>query len=446
MFLVLPQNEIFSALKKAVGRLAGKGFSARLVGGSVRDLLLGTTPSDFDLVTTAPWREILEIFPGSKLVGESFGVVLLHIDGFEFETATAREERVYLDGRHPESIKPTTDFGVDAQRRDFTINALSCDVATGEIFDYNDGIGDLKRGVVRTVGDPEKRFSEDYLRMLRAIRFASRYRFALEEKTLAAIRRLAPLAAKIAPERIRDEITAMLCSRYPDTAVAMLETSGLLQVVLPEVAILRSIEQPAQYHPEGDVLTHTLLMLSHMALPTPKLAWSVLLHDAGKAECSFRDESGRIRFFGHESAGARIAETLLTKLHFSRDEIRSVSEAIARHMHFAAVEAMKEGKLRLFVARENFPLELELNRLDCISSHHLMGAFVRLLDYLHSLPSEKLPDPLVTGNDLIALGLTPSPLFKKILDALFDEQLTRRISDRDEMLALAKRQVELHRG
>ncbi len=446
MRLTLPATAEFTALRNAAKKLFDAGFPTRLVGGAVRDLVLGKTPDDLDLVTTAPYLKVVELFPGSRVVGQSFGVVLLKTGDFQFETATAREERTYLDGRHPETVKTTTDFCVDSERRDFTVNAMSCDPVTGELFDYHNGIDDLRRGVIRTVGDPERRFTEDYLRMLRAIRFAARYGFELASDTLAAIAKNAALAAQIASERVRDELTQMLTSRFPDKALSLLEKSRLLSFVLPEIARLRQVGQPPQFHPEGDVLTHTILMLRHMALASPLLAWSVLLHDVGKFATFQRDETGRIRFFGHESEGARLAVEIMTRLHFSRNEIKVVETAIQNHMRFASVETMKEGKLRQLVATENFALELELNRLDCLASNHLFGAFVRCLDFLGSLPEVELPPPLITGRDLIAAGLTPSPRFKELLDRLFDWQIARKISDRETMLSKMKEWIGVSHG
>lgn len=446
MRLTLPTTAEFTALRNAAKKLFSAGFPTRLVGGAVRDLVLGRTPSDLDLVTTAPHLKVVELFPGSRVVGQSFGVVLLQTGDFQFETATAREERTYLDGRHPEAVKTTTDFRVDSERRDFTINAMSCDPVTGELFDYHGGVDDLRRGIIRTVGDPERRFTEDYLRMLRAIRFAARYDFELASETLAAIEKNAALAAKIASERVREELTQMLTSRFPDKALLLLEKSRLLSFVLPEVSRLRQVEQPPQFHPEGDVLTHTALMLRHMALATPLLAWSVLLHDVGKFTTARRDETGRIRFFGHESEGARLAVEMMTRLHFSRNEIKVVETAIQNHMRFASVEAMKEGKLRQIVADENFALELELNRLDCLASNHLFGALIRCLDFLGTLPDVELPPPLITGRDLIAAGLTPSPRFKELLDQLFDWQIAQKIDDRETMLAKMAEWIEVPRG
>ncbi len=446
MHLALPATAEFTALRHAAKKLADAGFPTRLVGGAVRDLVLGKTPSDLDLVTTAHHLKVVELFPGSRVVGQSFGVALLENEGFQFETATARKERTYLDGRHPEAIQTTTDFSVDAERRDFTINAMSCDPVTGELFDYHDGVGDLARGIVRTVGDPERRFTEDYLRMLRAVRFAARYDFALHDETRAAIEKNAALAARIAPERVREELTQMLTSRFPEKAFRLLEATGLLRYLLPEIARLRQVEQPKEFHPEGDVFEHTLLMLRHQALPFPLLAWSILLHDVGKFATARRDETGRIRFFGHESEGARLAVEILTRLHFSRHEIKVIEHAIQYHMRFASVEAMKKSRLRQLVADENFALELELNRLDCLASNHLFGAFVCALDFLHTLPAVALPPPLITGGDLIAAGLAPSPRFKVLLDALFEIQLARKIDDRAAMQQHLKQLLEADRG
>ncbi len=437
MFIKLPQTDEFKALQSAVAILQSRGFAARIAGGAVRDMILGRNPSDLDIVTTALPQEVVSLFPGSKSVGASFGVVLLKHRSFEFETATAREERNYMDGRHPENIRFTTDFAVDSSRRDFTINAMMCDPATGEIFDWHGGISDLKQGIIRTVGEPEERFSEDYLRMLRAVRFAGRYGFEIESRTLDAIRKLSPECADIAGERINAEITGMLLGTDPAGSIALLESTGILRYVLPEIAALRGVAQPPEFHPEGDVLTHTLLMLRHMVMPDKLLAWSVLLHDVGKKAVFSRDETGRIRFFGHETVGAELAEKILARLHFSRHEISVVCNAVRNHMRFAAVNEMRKAKIMRLITEENFPLELELNRLDCISSNMLLGSFVKLLDAVSAMPVNQLPVPLITGDDLIKAGLTPGKFFGRILTRVFDAQLTGEVTDKKTALKMA---------
>lgn len=441
MIIKLPDTAEFAAVKSAAKKLASAGFPTRLIGGSVRDLLLGRPPADIDLVTTATPEKLAALFPECKLVGASFGVTILKVNGFSFECATAREERGYMDGRHPTQVKYTTSFEVDAARRDFTINAMSCDLDSGEVFDYHGGIDDLKRGVIRTVGDPGRRFDEDYLRMLRAIRFAGRFNFALDPATGSAISERAATAREISGERIASELNMMLESRDPAGCIARLEQYQLLPQILPEVAVLRGVSQPPDFHTEGDVLTHTLLMLKHLVLPNRLLAWSVLLHDLGKARTRSVDPDGRIRFFGHESVGAAMAEKLLTRLHFPVDEIEIITHAIANHMRFAAVQDMRRAKLLRLIAEPNFPLELELHRLDCLCSNSYLQGFIFLLDACRTAPTQ-LPKAWISGQDLIRLGGVPGKKFGVILSTLFDAQITGEISSREDALKLAAKLLE----
>jgi len=439
----IPQTEIFAAAQRVARRFQEAGFRCRAVGGAVRDLLLGHTPEDIDLLTDARPEESLSLFPEAELVGACFGVLLIHCGNFVFETAAAREERGYLDGRHPGEVKYTKDFSVDAARRDFTINAMSMDLLSCEIFDDFGGQEDLKHGIVRTVGEAHQRFSEDYLRMLRCIRFAARYRFAIAEKTFAAIRELSHKCAELAQERVRVELETMLTGPGPARACELLSESGIMAAVLPEVERLHGVEQNPVFHPEGDVFIHTMLMLRHMAYSDARLAWSVLFHDLGKFTCRQRDEKG-IHFYNHEMASETIARTVMARLRFSNADADAIAEACSGHMRFAAVENMRPSKLRQMVGHPDFALHLELNRLDCIGCHGLMGAFVRLLDEVIAMKGEiQLPGPLVMGRDLIAAGAAPSPKFKEWLEELFERQLSGEFSCRkaalDAMKDLIKR-------
>ncbi len=431
-------NPEFQAAIHLARRLREAGFAAGLVGGSVRDLLLGRVPSDFDIVTSARPEELAALFEDVRAVGASFGVSLVGIDGFRIEVATAREERNYLDGRHPELVKYTSSLECDVTRRDFTINALWFDPVAGEVCDCVGGIDDLERGVIRTVGDPGKRFSEDFLRMLRAVRFAARLGFELDPATERAIRRLAPRAAELAGERICSEVTRMLCGHDPAGAIRLMLRTGLLEAVLPEVAALDGVGQPPEFHPEGDVFTHTMLMLEHMVSPEPNLAWSVLLHDIAKPETRMVDETGRVRFFGHESAGAVRAGGILDRLRFSAADREAVVAAVRNHMRFAAVREMRPAKVRRLIADPNFPLELELHRLDCIACHGILDVFVFLLDQLAERPELRtLPEPWVAGRDLVAAGCRPGPRFRPVLDEIFERQLAGEFTSPGEALAAA---------
>ena len=431
----------FRAACGAARRLREAGFEAGLVGGSVRDLLLGRVPADFDLVTTATPEQLETLFPGRRLVGVSFGVSLIDVEGFRFETATAREERNYLDGRHPELVRYTDSLECDMARRDFTVNALWYDPVAEEVCDCVGGVEDLERGVLRTVGEPEERFREDYLRMLRAVRFAARLGFELAPGTRRAIEALAPLAAELAPERIAAEVTRMLTGPGPERAMRMMLELGLLRAVLPEVAALDKVEQPPQFHPEGDVFIHTMEMLRHMVYPDARLAWSVLLHDIAKPLTKSIDETGRIRFFGHEEAGAELAGRILDRLRFSAADRECIVHAVRNHMRFASVREMRAAKLRRLLAEPDFALELELHRLDCIACHGFLECFVYLLDELAERrrrgEEAALPEHWVTGKRLIAAGCRPGPEFGPLLEVIYDRQLAGEFAGLEEALAAA---------
>ncbi len=425
------------AVREVVRKIQCAGFQAMLVGGCVRDLLNGTRPEDFDVVTSARPEELQTVFPEAHLVGASFGVSLVRHGGWEFEVAAAREERNYLDGRHPETVRYTTDLALDMQRRDFTVNALRYDPVAEILYDSVGGIDDLERGILRTVGEAEERFNEDYLRMLRAVRFAARFRFAFAPETWRAMQALAGKCALLTGERIRIEVTKMLTGNDPVRAMELLSDSGILQVILPEVAALRGVLQPPEFHPEGDVWQHTMLMLKHMVHADSALAWSVLLHDVGKPAAARIDETGRIRFFSHESAGAEMAAGIAERLRFSNAESEAVTQAVRNHMRFAAVREMRGAKLRKLIADPNFPLELELHRLDCISCHGMLEGFVYLRDKLRETPEVELPQPWVTGAMLVHAGCPPGPAFKVVLEQTFEAQLGGSVKNAGEALRFA---------
>ncbi len=434
---------IAPAVIAIIERLQQNGFAACIVGGAVRDMLLGRQPKDFDIVTTAKPEDLTRLFPLIKAVGASFGVFLLD----HCEIACARLERNYLDGRRPEIVQYTDSLQIDVERRDFTINAMLYDPIADHILDYTGGQKDLDRGIIRTVGDPKVRFDEDYLRMLRAVRFAARFRFAIEGKTMQAIREDAIKTRLLAGERVNAELTMMLLDPYPDLALELLKESGILAAVLPEIAALSGVEQPPDYHPEGDVFVHTKLMLQHMAYKDKNLAWSTLLHDIGKTVTRSVEPGGRIRFFGHEAVGCNIAEDILSRLHFANNEKASILSAIRNHMRFATVKEMKSSTLKKLMADDNFNLELELHRLDCISCHRLMDIFVCLLDRLIEIPATEIrPEPLIKGGDLIAIGFVPGPRFKVILEEIYDLQLSGKVTDRAAALAAARKRLTAESG
>jgi poly(A) polymerase len=426
-----------------VKKLHSAGHSAYFVGGAVRDMLLGKTPKDIDIVSSATPDETAKLFPDTMEVGAAFGVMLVREQGVSFEVSTYREERNYMDGRRPQHVKYSKDPEIDVSRRDFTVNGLLCDPESGEVFDYVGGIRDLERGVIRAIGDAETRFSEDYLRMLRAVRFAARLGFELETDTMRAIQKLAPETVKLSAERVQQELTMIFTGENPELALDMLHDTRLLAVLLPEVEAMRGVAQPPQFHPEGDVYVHTRLMLKAMALPNELIAWSVLLHDVAKPPTYFVDETGRIRFFGHEQRGARMAKKIMSRLRFSKNAIDRVSRAVKNHMRFASVLKMRRDKVRRLLADDNFPLELELHRLDCISSHALLDVFTFLLDKIVEQSGEvKLPPPLLNGRDLIDLGFKPGPKFKKILDKVSDLQLKNNLKTKEEAIAFIKQKFK----
>jgi poly(A) polymerase len=417
-----------------VRRLRDAGHAAFLVGGCVRDRLLGLPVKDFDVATSATPSQVLNLFPGSNEVGAHFGVVLVG----PVEVATFRSDSSYGDGRHPDAVHFETDPRQDVLRRDFTINALLMDPDTGAVLDYVNGRPDLEARIIRTVGEPEQRFAEDHLRMLRAVRFAARFGFTIEGQTMAAIQRHSHQIASISPERIRDELTRILTQGNPRRGFELLDESGLLQHVLPEIAAMKGVEQPPEFHPEGDVWIHTLIMLENLENPEPALAWGVLLHDVGKPP-TFR-VADRIRFDGHVEAGVQIAEAILKRLNFSNELIERIIALIAQHMRFGAVQRMRESTLKRFLRQEHFEQHMELHRVDCLSSHGKLDNYDFLRQKLQDTPPERLrPVRLLTGTDLVQAGYQPGPLFRTILEAVETAQLEGAIHTRDEALAIAAR-------
>ncbi|MEG2075507.1 MAG: CCA tRNA nucleotidyltransferase, partial [Victivallaceae bacterium] len=350
---------------------------------------------------------------------------------YVFEVASCREQRSYMDGRHPQSVRYSGDFFMDSRRRDFTVNALLLDPFTGIISDFHGGIKDLNCGIIRTIGEAEERFSEDYLRMLRAVRFAAKYNFIIAPETKAAMENLSSKCGLLAAERVQNELDRMLNSPHAAYALSLLEQTKLLAVLLPEVAALRQVAQPPLYHPEGDALEHTKLMLQHMPFPRSDLAWSVLLHDIGKQPTLSYKPDGNPCFYDHENVGSCMAEKILRSLRFPNKSIENITSAIKNHMRFGSVIHMKRSTVRKLMASENFPMELELHRLDCISSHQLMDNYLTLLDFLGEQPTPQLPPPLLNGKDLIAQGYRPGPEFTTILKQLEEEQLNGSINDRN---------------
>lgn len=427
--------------RRIVSTLKSRKHQAYFVGGCVRDLLLGREPKDYDVATDARPQRIVELFPNSDLVGAHFGVVLVRENEAQVEVATFRSDHAYSDGRRPDAVNFENDPRQDVLRRDFTINALLLDPHSGDVLDFVGGKEDLNRGVVRAIGDPETRFREDHLRLLRAVRFAARLDFSIEPETMHAIRRLHERIRDVSAERVRDELARILTEGGARRGFELLDESGLLGDILPEIAALKGVEQPPQFHPEGDVWTHTLLMLGGLRDPTITLALGVLLHDVGKPP-TFRIAE-RIRFDGHVEAGVEIALDILTRLRFSNDQIRQVEALIANHMRFKDVDQMRESTLKRFLRLDRFGEHLELHRLDCLASHGNLNHYQMMKERLEGLSTEELlPNPLLTGDDLIAAGYRPGPSFSRILRLAEDAQLESRITTREEALALVRSQFE----
>jgi poly(A) polymerase len=441
-------------------KLCEAGYQAFLVGGCVRDILLGHEPADYDVCTDATPEQVLRIFPRSLTVGAKFGVVIVvensqvdalpagagsasdRVAPIQVEVATFRSDIGYSDGRHPDSVVLAKSPEQDVKRRDFTINALLMNPETNEVLDFVGGREDLRAGIIRAIGDPVERFREDKLRMVRAVRFASRLRYEIEPKTFRAIQELAPEIGQVSPERLRDELTKLLTEGAARRAFELLDETKLLPQLLPEIARMKGVEQPPQFHPEGDVWIHTLLMLEK--LPTgcsSTLAWGVLLHDVGKP-ATFTPASGpdgRIRFDRHAEVGTRMAEEICRRLRFSNDDTEQIAALVASHMKFKDVLQMKPATLKRFARLNRFDEHLELHRLDCSSSHRMLDNYDFVRRFMDETPAEEIRPPrLLTGDDLLAIGLKPGPAFKEILNAVEEAQLNDSISTREEALILAK--------
>jgi poly(A) polymerase len=424
------------------------GYSAYLVGGCVRDLLLDREPADYDVATSATPQEVIHVFPRTYAVGAQFGVVLVPVrrdtpggerDNYSIEVATFRSDGAYSDGRHPDEVQFSKDARMDVQRRDFTINGLLLDPETHQVLDYVGGRQDLDRGIIRTIGEAHQRFGEDKLRMLRAVRFAARFEYKIDQQTFAAIRELAPQIHQVSRERVRDEILKMLTEGHARRAFEFLDQTNLLEQVLPEIKKMQGVQQPPQYHPEGDVWTHTLMLLEGLPAGCPKtLALGALLHDVGKPP-TFRVAPDRIRFDGHAEVGTRMAAEICHRFRLSNEDTDQVLSLVANHMRFGDVMRMKDSTLKRFFRLPKFDQHLELHRLDCQSSHRDLSLYDFARDKFHALPAEQIrPTPLITGADLIAAGYQPGPQFKELLTAVEDAQLDGSISTKEEAMKLVR--------
>ncbi len=442
-----------------VRSLREAGFQAYLVGGCVRDLVLGREPADYDVATDATPDEVIRLFPETYAVGAQFGVVLVplpnanevsshdlmsasdHSRASVIEVATFRSDVGYSDGRHPDQVRYSKSPREDVERRDFTINGLLLDPIKNEVLDFVGGRKDLEAGIIRTIGDPERRFNEDRLRMLRAVRFAARFDYAIDPGTFAAIQKLAPQILQVSRERVRDELVKMLTEGRARHAFLLLDETGLLQEVLPEISAMQGVQQPPEFHPEGDVFVHTLLLLEKLPQPCSRtLAWGALLHDVGKPP-TFRVAPDRIRFDGHVEVGVKIAEEICRQLRFSNDDSEQILALIANHLRFAHVQRMKESTLKKFLRMPHFEEHLELHRLDCQASHGDLTSYNFTREKLASIPPEKMrPAPLITGDDLIAAGYQPGRRFKEILSAVEDAQLEGALQSKEDAMEFLRRE------
>src|SRR5712692_11626166 len=426
--------------------LRSTGHEALLVGGCVRYILLGRAPADYDVSTDASPDEVMALFPESVAVGAQFGVIAVQRDGLRVEVATFRADVGYSDGRHPDSVVYARTPKEDVQRRDFTINGLLMRHDTGEVLDYVGGQADLRAGIIRAIGEPDRRFREDKLRLLRAARFAARFGFIIEPATFGAIRGHAGEITQVSAERVRDELTKLLTEGAARRGFELLEQTSLLEAVLPEVAALKGVEQPPQFHPEGDVWIHTRLMIEQLpAGASPTLAWGVLFHDVGKSATfkSAAETGDRIRFDGHVDVGVQMVRDITGRLRFSNDDAEQIVALVANHMRFKDVEQMRASTLKRFVRIARFEEHLELHRLDCLSSPRCLESYAFVRRTLAETPAEQIRPPrLLTGDDLLEMGYKPGPLFSELLRAVEDAQLEGQVTSEAE----AKDYVQLGFG
>lgn len=451
-------NSLYLPALSIVQKLNAVGFEAYFAGGCVRDLLLGVMPKDFDVTTAATPEQVMRLFPRTEAVGAHFGVVLvvdeLSNQKVATEVATFRSDGSYTDGRRPDAVTFSSDPREDVLRRDFTVNGLLLDVLRFEdgasvedcVLDFVGGRRDLSAKLLRAIGDPVRRFTEDKLRILRAVRFAARLGFAVEPDTMRAMRPLAPEITQVSPERSRDELTKILTEGAAHRGFELLDESGLLAVLLPEVARMKGCEQPPAYHPEGDVWVHTLMLLDHLpAGASATLAWGMLLHDVGKPPTFTRPNpekpGDRIRFNGHAEVGVAVARAVLNRLRFSNDDCAQILELVKHHMQFGDVPKMKQSTLKRFLRMPRFQEHMALHYADVMSSHGMLGPYQTAQNALAAMGQEQIrPELLITGADLIAAGYRPGPRFKDMLTAAEDAQLEGLIADHDAALLLVKSQ------
>jgi poly(A) polymerase len=430
--------------REVAQRLRARGHIAYFAGGCVRDMVRGLPAKDFDVATDATPDLVQKIFPHTYAVGAHFGVVVVVEHDFNFEVATFRSDGAYLDHRHPADVRFSSPEE-DAKRRDFTINGMFFDPEKNEVIDFVGGRADLDAKLVRAIGDPAARFAEDRLRMLRAVRFATALDYKIDTPTWDALVASSASINEISAERIREELLKIFLSPNRVRGWDMLDQSGLLRTILPELDAMKGCLQPEQFHPEGDVFIHTRLMLELLPKEvSAPLVLSVLFHDVAKPVTATVDETGRIRFNEHDRIGAAMTESIMERLRFSRAEIDAVVEMVRQHMVFKDVPNMRVAKLKRFMARPTFQEELELHRVDCASSHGMMDNYEFLLQKREEFANEPIiPPPLIRGDDLIALGMKPGPKFGEILEAVETRQLEGALKDRQQALDWIKQEYSV---
>jgi putative nucleotidyltransferase with HDIG domain len=423
--------------KDIVLKLRKAGHGAFYAGGCVRDMVMGHKPVDYDIATSAIPDDVVKMFPRTVEVGAKFGVVLVIQNGHSYEVATFRSENSYTDGRRPDHVEFTT-YQEDVVRRDFTINGLLYDPVEEKIIDLVDGVRDIDHEIVRTIGKPEKRFQEDKLRMVRALRFAARFDFEIEKKTFDAVKKLSSKITEVSWERIGEELTKMFTDPNPEVAFDLLHQSGIMKHILPEVEQMAGVEQPEKFHPEGDVLEHTRLALKLLESPDDVTAFAVLFHDIGKPPTF--TEADRIRFNNHDVVGAEMTDRVCRRLKFSNEKRKKIVACVAGHMRVMHAKEMRESKLKKLLRVETFPQELELHRVDCLASHGGLEIYEFLKYQSENLPPEVIkPAPLINGRHLIELGFTPGPLFKEILTSVEEMQLENQLSTTEQALDWVKK-------
>ena len=436
-------NLKFEGAKFIINELILNGHEAFIVGGAVRDLCMEIEPNEFDISTCATPDQIKKIFKRTKSVGQSFGVMLVIVDELFYEVATFREDMEYQDGRHPVDVKYTKSAQVDVQRRDFTINGLLLNPMNFEVTDFCDGLKDIENKLLRTIGDPKKRFEEDNLRILRAVRFSNKYNLKIEVETEQEIINMSDRIVNVSVERVREEFVKIITNKNPGNGIRLLSKYGLMEHIIPEIELLKGVEQPPEFHPEGDVFIHTCLVLEKLEQDNVLdvvLALGALLHDIGKPKTYSKTD--RVRFNRHEYVGASMAEKICKRLKFSNKQVSEIKALVGEHMKFGNIKDMKKSTFKRFISIDNFDLHLKLHRADCLASHGDLSLLNFTNNKIEELSNEPIkPKPIITGDDLINLGLSPGPDFKVILSKVFDEQLEGNILNHKGGISLVKKLI-----